>query len=54
MKIIKYVIYLAFLYVITIVALEGFVILADRLGYQEISNKGVELIKTISFTKNKL
>lgn len=54
MKIIKYVIYLAFIYVIVIVALEGLVILADELGYQEIKEKLIPIIKTISFTNNKL
>jgi hypothetical protein len=54
MKIIKYVIYAAFLYVIAIVALEGIVILADHFGYEVIRDKGIEIIQKISFTKNKL
>jgi hypothetical protein len=54
MRIIKYVIYLIFVYVITIVFLGGIVIIADYLGYQEIRDALINVIKTISFTNNNL
>lgn len=54
MKIIKAFAYVVLLYISIIVSLETVVIIANITNCKSIENKGVELIKTLSFTNDKL
>jgi hypothetical protein len=49
MKIIKYFIYAACIYVISVVALEGIIIVADSFGFENTRDLGLKILKTITF-----
>ncbi len=49
MKIIKYFIYAACIYVISVVALEGIIIVADSFGFENVKGLAFKILKTITF-----
>lgn len=54
MKIIKAFAYVVLTYIIVIMVLEVVVIVSNITNCKSIENKGIELIKTLSFTNDKL